>query len=220
MKELIILTADKSMQVSVETLLRRYHSLGIRSLRPAEFDTIVQPNFDASVYLGGHELLRSQSARYRHAIMMCDRHGCGQEQLTREELEQRMEERLRRSGWSDRAAAIVIDPELEAWVWTDSPHVEEILGWRRRQLGLREWMRAEGYLAEGQVKPVHPQRCLDEALRIARKPRSSALFRAIGERVSLRRCTDSAFLKFVSILQKWFPEPEDTRTRTRSRERS
>jgi hypothetical protein len=30
------------------------------------------------------------------------------------------------SGWENRAAAVVLDPELEIWVWSDSPEVEAV----------------------------------------------------------------------------------------------
>ena len=49
-----------------------------------------------------------------------------------ENLETEAEQRLSSSGWDDRAVAIVLDPELEIWVWSDSPEVDDVLGWRGR----------------------------------------------------------------------------------------
>jgi len=203
-KELIVLVADKSMKVSLDTVLGRHQALGIRPLRPADYDVIVQINYDSSVLLSAHDFLRSQSHRYRHALVLCDRHGCGREDWSREELETDLENRLRLCGWQSRSAAVVIDPELEVWMWTDSPHLDEILGWRGRRPGLREWMREKGFWPEEHAKPDAPQRCLDEALYCVQKPRSSALFRAVAERVSLRRCQDPAYLKLVATLRAWF----------------
>jgi len=203
-KELIVLVADKSMRESVKALLGRHQSLGIRPLSPADYDVVVQINYDSSVVLSAHEFLRSQSYRYRYAMVLCDRHGCGREDQSREELEADLEDRLRHSGWEGRSAAVVIDPELENWLWTDSPHVEEALGWKGRRPGLREWMREKGFWAEDRAKPDAPQRCLDEALYCVQKPRSSALFRAVAERVSLRRCQDPAFVKLARTLRSWF----------------
>jgi hypothetical protein len=44
-------------------------------------------------------------------------------------MENDLEARLSQSGWpSGCCAAIVIDPELELWVWSRSPHVPAVLG--------------------------------------------------------------------------------------------
>ena len=46
----------------------------------------------------------------------------------------------------------------------------------------------------------------EAALRAAKKPRSSSLYRQIGERASLSRCTDEAFLELKDTLIGWFPQ--------------
>ena len=61
------------------------------------------------------------------------------------------------------------------------------------------------YLQTGEVKPARPKEAFEAALREARKPRSASLYQQIAERVSLRRCTDTAFLELKSILNNWFP---------------
>ena len=46
----------------------------------------------------------------------------------------------------------------------------------------------------------------EKALGQVRKPRSSATFRQIAEKVSFNNCTDAAFLKLLTTLRKWFPD--------------
>jgi hypothetical protein len=82
-------------------------------------------------------------ASHEHALVLFDRAGRGKEGVGRAALEREVEERLAASGWSARAAAIVMDPELEAWVWVDSPHVERIVGWAGARGGLRGWLESE-----------------------------------------------------------------------------
>jgi len=135
---------------------------------------------------------------------MLDREGCGRDDRSRETLESEIELRLAGSGWHDRAAAIVIDPELEVWVWSDSPEVAAILGWTGHQPTLAQWLDQQGHCALGQGKPQKAKLALDDALRLSGKRRSSAIFRQLAERVSLRRCTDPALLKFKTLLQTWF----------------
>jgi hypothetical protein len=62
----------------------------------------------------------------------------------------------------------------------------------------------EGYTQQGEVKPKRPKEALEQALRLARKSRSSSIFRQLAQRVSVKRCTDPAFLKFKATLQRWF----------------
>jgi hypothetical protein len=137
-----------------------------------------------------------------------DREGCGNERESREKLEVEVEDRLRQNGWNDRARAVVIDPELESWVWSDSPEVEAALGWRGRSPELRSWLIGSGFLHEGATKPERPKEAVEAALRVVRKPRSSAIYQELAGSVSLRRCSDAAFAKLRLTLQEWFPGQE------------
>jgi hypothetical protein len=119
-------------------------------------------------------------------------------------LEALIEERLS-NHWEDRAAAIVIDPELENWLWTDSPHVAEEIGWTRGISDLREWLHDAGFLAQGQSKPSDPKAAKQRVMQLTKKHSSAALFQAVAKRVSLQRCVDPAFRKLKATLRGWFP---------------
>ena len=201
LKDLVILVADKNMEFSVTGLLSRYPSLGFRELSAEVF---VHPHKDPGCLLRGHEFLRPFTRQYRHALIMLDREGSGREEMAREELEKEIESRLHSSGWSDRAAAVVLDPELEVWVWSDSPVVDLALGWKGRKPHLREWLISEGYLAPTQSKPKRPKDAVERALRISAKRRSSAIYLELAQRVGLARCSDPAFVKLRTILRAWF----------------
>ena len=123
--------------------------------------------------------------------------------LPREQLEALIESRLS-THWAGCAAAVVIDPELESWVWADSPHVAQAIGWPGDMSSLRTQLRKEGLLVEGRAKPTDPKTALDRALRLSGKRRSSSLFQALAARVSLQGCVDPAFLKLRGTLQRWF----------------
>ena len=113
--------------------------------------------------------------------------------------------RERLSGLQGRADVVVIEPELEAWVWSDSPEVDRCLGWAGRQPGLREWLRQNGLWDETAVKPSDPKMAYEKALREARKRKSNMIFAELASSVALRRCTDRAFIRLKDILQRWFP---------------
>jgi hypothetical protein len=137
-------------------------------------------------------------------LVVFDREGCGEQNRRADELEQLVEEKLSRSGWSDRAAAIVLDPELEIWVWSESPYVDPILGWQGRTPNLRHWLRQQGLLGERDVKPLRPKEAMEKALKIVRLPRSSSLYLKLAQVVDLEQCIDRAFLKFKGTLRSWF----------------
>jgi len=201
-KDLVVLAADKSMQLALRGIVSRHESLRIRAV---SFNVLLDIENDPGCYLNGPDFLRSQINRYARALLVLDRHGCGREQDSREELERRLESRLSESGWGDRAAAIVIDPELEVWVWTDSPHLTSALAWKEPRPPLRTWLRSKGFWAEGSLKPHAPQEALELVLRTTGKRRTSALFESLAQRTSLDRCSDPAFVKLKSTLKMWFP---------------
>ena len=200
-KDLAVLVADAQMASALRGLLTRGRSL---QLRDVSFDIWVHPAHDPGCFRRGHDLLRPFTRQYHHALIIHDREGCGRDDASREVLESDIESRLASSGWDDRAAAVVIDPELEVWVWSESPEVAAVLGWTGRQTTLAQWLDQNGYCTLGQGKPSTPKKVLDEALQIAGKHRSSSIFRQLAERVSVHRCGDRAFLKLKALLQTWF----------------
>jgi hypothetical protein len=199
-RDLVVLIADKNIEGALRGLLSRPQSLGLREI---SCDLYVHPERDPGCRLRGHHFLKSFAHRYAHALVIFDREGSGREELERADLERQVEDRLSSSGWDDRATAVVIDPELEIWVWADSPHVESALGWSE-DMSLRGWLMQKGWLQEGESKPVQPKTAVEEALRRARKPRSSSMFQELARRVSTDRCVDAAFLKLRQTLVRWF----------------
>jgi hypothetical protein len=201
-KDLVVLVADKNMQFSIQGLLSRPEDLG---MRPVAFDLYVHPDRDPGCRRSGHDFLRPFHRSHAKALLMFDRAGGWSETISRDELESEAGQLLRRNGWEERAAAIVIDPELEAWVWSDSPVVVETLGWKDRTPDLRAKLEENGFIRAEQAKPDRPKEALEFALRLARKQRSSSIYAELAKRVDFRSCIDPAFIWFREVLQAWFP---------------
>lgn len=201
--DLAILVADKDAEWTVRSLLERSTALGIR--KPTYERILTHPSHDPGVFLGSHDMLRQFANRCRYALVLFDREGCGQEKLARADLELQVEQQLAKCGWGDRAAAVALDPELEIWVWSDSPHVDDVCGWKGHEPSLREWLLAHKWLSDGTVKPERPKEALKAALRQVNVAFSASLFGKLAERVSLKRCTDPALQKLLTVLQGWFP---------------
>ncbi|HBL30816.1 MAG TPA: hypothetical protein DD490_28610 [Acidobacteria bacterium] len=203
-RDLVVLVADKNMEGALRGLLSRPQALGLKEF---SHELYVHPERDPGCFHRGHDFLKSFALRFAHSLVVFDREGCGQEAIERLVLETQVEARLSSAGWKDRAAAVVIDPELEIWVWNDSPHVETVLEWDPKGLPLKDWLRQKGWLEAGRRKPTHPKAAVEEALRLARKPRSSAIYHQLAQRVSVERCEDPSFLKLREVLARWFSPP-------------
>jgi hypothetical protein len=202
MSDLIVLVPDKNMEASVRGLLGRFKALGIRQL---DHRLLVHPGRDPGCLGQGHDLLRPFTRQYAHALVLLDREGCGRETESREALEDSVERKLQSSGWGHRARAIVIDPELEIWVWSDSPHIPAALGSKDDLPTVRRWLIDHDLWTEGRPKPDDPKAAMERILRINSRPRSSSIYEELARKVGLQRCQDLAFLKLRETLVAWFP---------------
>lgn len=201
-KDLVVLAADKDVEQALRGLLERPEALNIR---PIQADILVHPQHDPACASRGVEFLSGLSEGYAYGLLMFDHHGSGRELITAGELQQSLNQDLSRSSWGERGRAVVLSPELEAWVWSSSSVVDDATGWKDRRPPLRNWLVERGWLKDEVTKPERPKDAFVAALRESRTPRSSSLYRKIASRVSLRRCADATFLEFRGLLQQWFP---------------
>jgi hypothetical protein len=203
-RDLIVLVADGDMYYSMKALLARHHELGCRKVEP---DIFKHPQRDSGCFNDCHNFLRKDYVKYRHALVLLDRAFSRNKKLaeqSREYLESILEGNLARNGWADRAAAVMIDPELEAWVWSDSQEVDRCLGWHGRNPDLRSWLRDKALWAQGSAKPGDPKEAMEAAMREVNKPRSSRIFEKLARAVDFRRCEDRSFIKLTDTLRRWF----------------
>jgi len=202
--DLIVLVADTCMKAALQTLLSlRYDSLGIREIH---FEIHKHQRHDPGCYHESPEFLRGYLSRAKYCLVVFDREGSGQESSTADEITIDLRKRLSESGWRNRAEVVVITPELESWIWSDSPNVDRALGWDGRDPSLREWLRGRGQLLEGEIKPRAPKQAVEDALREVGIPRSSSIYAELAKKVGLQRCQDPAFHRLREILRSWFPE--------------
>jgi hypothetical protein len=200
-KDLVVLVADKHAKSAVDGLLSRPESLQIRRL---SYDIYVHPNSDPGCYNECHEFLRPLQSQYEYALVVFDLEGSGGESDGREAVEREMKQRVERAGWAGRVEVIAIDPELEVWVWSDSPQVDRCLGWTGRLEGLRQWLVENAFLDPDDPKPERPKEAMEAALEEVRTPLSSSIFQDLAESVSVNRCTDNSFQALREVLWEWF----------------
>ncbi|MBL8214450.1 MAG: hypothetical protein JNK87_27255 [Bryobacterales bacterium] len=162
---MLAVVADKSIEEVLKCLLKRYQAFGTAPLLQ-DFRVFRIPKMtDGAILKRSHLYLIDARRNETAAMVICDRHGSGAGG-SREELEARIEANIRQSGAFSECCAIVIDPELENWIWTKSPRLDQAIGWNR-QPKLRHWLVQEGLLEVDAVKPANPKLALERALQHA-----------------------------------------------------
>jgi hypothetical protein len=163
-------------------------------------------NHDGGCRSGGVAFLRNFARQFNHGLLLFDHEGSGAEKELPQQLEKRVEEELSQNGWQDkRAGVVVIEPELERWIWSNSKKVDRVCGWEGQHPPLRKWLTDEGYQFDEDQKPLRPKEAFRWALRHVRKPPSAALFLQMAQTVPLSRCQDRSFERLLTFLRRWFP---------------
>lgn len=203
MIDLVVLVADVQQEKTIQTLLsERYRSLGIRQI---SYDIYVHQTRDPGVYRGSGAFLGTFARQYDRAMVLLDVEWQGSPGDA-QAIENTVQADLDSHGWRNCSVVIALDPELEAWVWSHSPHVPQELGlsWST----IREMGESSGYWPAGEAKPSRPKDLLESILRSTRKRRSSALFIRLALRVGLGACQDRAFVRMRAALREWFPSED------------
>lgn len=199
--DLVWLVADKNMEAAARGLLGRPAALAIR---PLVCEIVVHPRRDPGCFHDARAILDGYRDRAEHALVMLDRAWEGAPAANAADVESQLEATLERGCGVEWAKAVVIDPELEAWVFAQSPHVDRALGWEARQPSLRQMLEQSGLWPQQEDKPSDPKRAVEHALRAVHKPRSSSIYRQLAETVTLQGCQDRAFRRLTTLLRAWF----------------
>ena len=198
MLDLGLIVADKNMDFALRGILKRHKALGIR--HPITFQTVPLPGRDGGVRTGGPEALDRLRGEVSHGIIMLDWEGSGADSKALD-LEKELDHRLRQT-WGNQAKAIVIEPELDVWIWGSSNAMNQSLNCEIPDI--RVWLTERGYEFDRNEKPVRPKEAIESLLFELKEPRSSALYQEIISRISLARCVDPAFVRLKTTLRHWF----------------
>ncbi|MCD6120154.1 hypothetical protein J7K50_10025 [bacterium] len=217
-RDAVFLVPDLDMECAIKGLLGKPERLGIRKI---DFDSnrdLIRDNYhDPSVVRSAPDLLKYNSNTHCYAIVLFDLHGCGyMKEKSADEIQQDLEARLR-PDWEERARVIVIDPELEIWVWGPSPVVGRIIDWPSDRGDIKEWImsqrvknappffRGDEYVSDenGKIRP--PKEAFELVMRESRKRRSSRIYEQLASKAGLSKCDDPAFIRLRETLREWFP---------------
>lgn len=199
-KSLLLLVPDKNTQFALNGALGRPEALGIDKIT---FEVLVHSGRDGGVRTSGAALAALKRKQFSHLLMVFDHEGCGAEDRSVNDLIVDIEDSLK-PVWQNEACVVVIEPEVDIWMWGNDNVLAELLTWKE-SLSIREWLKAAGFTFNALDKPERPKECMEAILKHLKEPRSSSLYAKIASKISLNRCSDPAFKRLKDALQRWFP---------------
>lgn len=202
MKDLLCWVPDVDIQAVLQVILEnRRESI---QMRPVTFEIFRHKLRDPGLFKEGVSLLDNSKENYRHALIVLD----GAWEGAPQNVQQALDQQLTQAGLQHRAQAVVIDPELEVWVWSQSPHVAKVLGWQGGSENMRRWLKEQDLWKENDSKPHDPKKALEIVLHSVRKPKSASIYRELAKNVTLKNCKDQSFQRLAKTLREWFPLDE------------
>lgn len=209
MRDCIFYVADQNMAETFTGFLNRpnFHlSMGCGAF---QFDPLLdiaraKGKTDGGLWRHAGSLCKGYLKTHHKLVVALDRDfggSPGQTQIRKEIAQQ-----LLSAGWQQsQFIVLVIDPELEQWIWQDNIHVESALKYTRPP-SLRAFLAQTGDWPAGQDKPTDPKAAFEKCVvRQLRGNRSSSLYRKIAANVSVTNCRDAEFQSLRQQLQVWFP---------------
>lgn len=205
MRELVILVADSTMRSVFSAFFEREFHYSL-DCAPFDFnprlDLFHDPlNTDGGVHKRCHDILRRYLTTHRRALVVLDQQFGGERPA--DEVRNEIERQLNANGWGGRAAAVVIEPELEVLLWQDNIHVERALCHTGESL--RQLLAKDGRWPNSAAKPPAPKELIQALIRTNRAGPPAVVYSQIARQVSTRGCMDPAFHRIRDTLRAWFP---------------
>jgi hypothetical protein len=200
-RDLVFLVADNAMRQVMQGFLGRepHRRLGCGEFTiDPDLEIRVEPTNDPGVFGKAHELLQPYENSHQHAVVMVDSDWNGSPGAAA--IREHISERLAR-GWRE-FAVIVIEPELEAWLINDTPHLAQVF---RCPRDFRQILAAAGHWPDGAMKPPRPKEALEHLRHRHRARATNAEFGKLAAAMSVSRCQDPAFIELRERLRGWFP---------------
>lgn len=206
MKDLLLLAADADAGAFFSSLISRGEALGIR---PITLDTDRHPGRDSGVVQSGPELLSMRKGQYRRTLLILDHHGSGRDQrMSPSELAASLQLRLDQCTWTHKSLVVVLEPEVERWLWSTGAALARHFGVSQDVLTryANHWCKSVG-LTLDDAKAEKPKELFEGVVRGSlRRTLSPRDFARIGALASVRALSaEPDFVRLRAALRGWFP---------------
>jgi hypothetical protein len=158
------------------------------------------------VFTNAPKWVLGHTKKHRHAVIVLDREfGTAYDAVF---LHDDLVKRIAQTGWPlDRFEVVVIDPEIEAWIWQQNKRVADALH-AKSMAEVTAILAAAGYAWTSTVPklaPNRPKEALEAVLRHKQLRWSSAYHKKITESIPVAKCSEPTFVELRNTLQRWFP---------------
>ena len=241
MKPLLLFVADSECAGTLRGFFERpkFHtSLGCGPIEVdgvvfnPEQDIRVHPGHDPGMWTDPHTVLQAEHKNFQHAFIILDAAWDGAPPA--EQIVSDIEGLVQaRASWErSRFEVILIQPELEAWIWQRNPHVAEAFEFTGCDAELWTFLASQALrldkerkkhrfvpanpLAQlppawptNQAKPENPKGLVEALAHLCQSGPTSGIFNEISSTISVRGCKDLAFLRLRDTLRRWFPKKRE-----------
>jgi len=209
MNEIIFLVADATMEAVFRAFFERDRFHQALKCRVFQIDPVqdiihIPKQTDGGLHRRAHDLLRSYLKTHNRAIVVLDQQFGGE--IPADVVRKGIIDNLNLNGWDGRCAVVVIEPELEAWLWQDNVNVEAAVR-HIRPPSLRDYLLAEGEWPQDEWKPISPKESIQRVIRANHAGPHTLVYARIAKSVTVRGCLDPAFVHFARTLCDWFGAP-------------
>lgn len=215
MRDIVFHLADGQMRACFEACFERTHfyttlGCGVFNVDPQTDIYQIAGQTDPGLYANAHKNLELHKSKYNHALIVLDRQW-NDSSKTPLDIELYITANMQRAGWArERFEVVVIDPELETWLFQEKDIFLNAFKPFYGAQALRDHLAETGCWPKGQAKPVDPKAAIGAALQFGKSVSRPVLFKNVCSRISVKDCRDTAFIKFKETLQRWFPTAGDT----------
>lgn len=200
--------ADKTMRDTFEGFLSREDrclqlGCGHFDFVPSEDLFFAGGQNDPGIFTRGGALVSSLINTHKKLVIAldCDWDGSpGQAEILSKVTNQ-----LHQGGWAPQDVLVIaIEPELEQWIWQDSPVLAAELRMNAPQ-GLKAMLGQRGLWPAEAAKPPSPKDLFIQLRRENNVKLSSSIFKRIASKVPVAACEDGEFRRLLAQLRAWFP---------------
>ena len=217
MRDIIFHLADDHMETGMRAFFQRddwQHALGchrfdIDADSPVDLFRVAG-HTDPGLWKHAHENLAAFRDKYRHAVIVLD--ADFDPYPGADVLHQDITRAMIAADWEEgQFAVVVIQPELEAWLWAANVNVAIAFG-HQDFTALRNTLEAEGLWTPGEPKPNDLKRARDRAAKLGGKKTGGPIFKGVFGSISskaLNQCVEPGFKTLQEAVQRWFPKQKE-----------
>jgi hypothetical protein len=214
MRDVIFHLADQHMEAGFRAFFARdnwHHVLGCSrfGVDPESPRDIYRRggHTDCGIWKHAHNNLLPFKDDYRYAVIVLD--ADFEPHLGAEKLREDITKNMLGAGWpADSFCVVVIDKELEAWLWAPNVNVARAFGHSDFDQ-MREALAKKNLWNAGAPKPNDLKAARNLAAKLGGKKTGGPIFRGVFEGISRRACDlceEKGFIAMRQALRNWFPQ--------------